>query len=345
MARRRYISTNTSVDKQVNRLGTQYGDFAALLYLLMIPHAEDDATLTGDPDELLATVLPMRRDRDADDVTRALEGMAELCLIEWDREAAVVRFPAASFYKYQTYIPDGKRRGANNGAQAHEPPQDSAEEKRSAQFSAEQRKTPQNRAYPSPSPSPSPSPTGEEKHTANGYERDAFDGTGGRQVYKTPLATEKRQAEAAAKDAADRNLIAECLNKNPHWFWYLRQNLASRPPPPAKLYAYAAGVLRRWQRGEGTPPAYSESASLFVTFDGRRVSSMGNRTSLPCYGRVCEKDFTYYLSDPADPLGPPVAAPPPAKTPGGASLTGEARRPNVYLADSPLATQCREVKA
>ncbi len=154
MARRRYISTCTSVDKDVNKLGTKYGDFAALLYILMIPHAEDDGTLTGDPEELLATVLPMRRDKTEADVAEALEGMAALQLIEWDTERGIVAFPADSFYRYQTYIPPAKRRGYAGDA-----PQDSAEEKQSAQISEQQRETPQNAAYPSPSLSPSPSPS------------------------------------------------------------------------------------------------------------------------------------------------------------------------------------------
>jgi hypothetical protein len=85
MARRRYVSTTISQDTRVNKLAVKYGDFAALLYTWMIPHAADDATLPGDPEELLYQVLPGRRDKTEADVQQALDGMAALGLIEWDR--------------------------------------------------------------------------------------------------------------------------------------------------------------------------------------------------------------------------------------------------------------------
>ena len=46
MARRRYISTAISTDTAVCKLAKKYGEFAAMLYTWMIPHAEDDAKLT-----------------------------------------------------------------------------------------------------------------------------------------------------------------------------------------------------------------------------------------------------------------------------------------------------------
>ena len=85
MARRRYLSTNISLDTAVNKLAVEYGDFAALLYTWMIPHAEDDASLSGDPEEILYTVIPGRRDKTVDDVIAALEGMEKLGLIIWER--------------------------------------------------------------------------------------------------------------------------------------------------------------------------------------------------------------------------------------------------------------------
>jgi hypothetical protein len=93
MSRRRYISTNTSTDKAFNLLGKQYGDFAAMLYLLMIPHADDDGTLTDDPDELLAKIVPMRRDKDTPDIEAALAGMQTLGLIEHDALPLLFLFP------------------------------------------------------------------------------------------------------------------------------------------------------------------------------------------------------------------------------------------------------------
>lgn len=151
MARRRYISTTTSTDKTVNKLATKHGDFAALLYVLMIPHAEDDGTLTGDPEELLAVVLPMRRDKDESDVAEALAAMSALGLITWDRERDLILFPAESFYRYQTYIKPVNRRGFTT---------DGTEEvKQSAQDSEQQRGTPQNAAsLPLPHSLPLPLP-------------------------------------------------------------------------------------------------------------------------------------------------------------------------------------------
>jgi hypothetical protein len=112
-----------ATDKRLNKLGIEYGDFAAMLYTWMIPHAEDSGCLNGDLDEFIATVIPMRRDKSAEDVAAALKGMVALDLIEWD--GAEIRFPPDSFYRYQSYVKDVNRR-------APEP------------ISEEQRKTPQN---------------------------------------------------------------------------------------------------------------------------------------------------------------------------------------------------------
>lgn len=110
MARRRYISTQISLDAAVDKLAQEYGDFAALLYTWMVPHAEDDATITGDPDELMFTVIPRRRDKTIEDVVAALEGMEKVGLIKWDRENKIIYFPPESFYRYQSYIREDKRR-------------------------------------------------------------------------------------------------------------------------------------------------------------------------------------------------------------------------------------------
>ncbi len=108
MGRKRFVSTDISLDPRVNKLAIEYGDFAALLYTWMIPHANDDATITGDPEQLLYLVVPGRRDKTVEDVVRALEGMHELGLICWDRESSKVTFPQ-SFYRYQSYIPPARR--------------------------------------------------------------------------------------------------------------------------------------------------------------------------------------------------------------------------------------------
>lgn len=127
MARRRYLSSAISTDKLVNRLALDAGDFAALLYTWMIPHAADNATLTGDPEELLMQVFPGRRDKEPEDVAQALAAMAELGLITWD-DCGCVRFPA-SFYKHQTYISAERREVAETA-------QNAADQRRSAQNGA-----------------------------------------------------------------------------------------------------------------------------------------------------------------------------------------------------------------
>jgi hypothetical protein len=147
VSRRRFISTDISTDTKVNKLAQHAGDFAALLYTWLIPHAADDARLPGDPEKLLLVVVPGRRDKTAEDVAAALQAMVDVGLIEWDGET--VNLPPTAFYKYQTYIPDGKRRGAHN----------TEDEREKEPNSAHQRKSAQNPAYPSHSPSPSPSPS------------------------------------------------------------------------------------------------------------------------------------------------------------------------------------------
>lgn len=142
------------MDARVNRLATQYGDFAALVYTWMIPHATDDGTLTGDVEELMCTVVPGLREKTAEDVTAALVGMNELGLVEWDN--GTIRFPREAFYRYQTYIPVAKRRG--NGD--------------------EQRISPQNTVSPPPSPPPSPPysppPPTEEQEDVTRIEREVL---------------------------------------------------------------------------------------------------------------------------------------------------------------------------
>lgn len=118
MARRRYVSTNVSIDGRLNRAAMDHSDFVALLYTWMIPHAGDDGMLRGDPDEILAQVFPLRRDLDGTQVREALEVLADerYGLITWDEVGRVVAFPAEAYYRYQSYIKDGNRRGARNTA-------------------------------------------------------------------------------------------------------------------------------------------------------------------------------------------------------------------------------------
>lgn len=135
MARRRYLTSDISTDKRVNDLARTAGDFAALLYTWMIPHAADDATLPGDPEELLMRVCPGRRDKEPDDVAAALAAMDALGLIAWDRAASIVRFPD-SFYRHQTYITEKRRGSAQPSAPAEGCGETAANQRTSAQNAA-----------------------------------------------------------------------------------------------------------------------------------------------------------------------------------------------------------------
>lgn len=113
MSRRRYISTDISIDRAIGKLVEQYGSDAALLYTWMIPHADDEGKLTGDPYEILSLVWSSLRSKTEDDVLRCLGQLSEFDLIIWDEEAKLVYFPVKSFYKYQSYIKPQNRRNVD----------------------------------------------------------------------------------------------------------------------------------------------------------------------------------------------------------------------------------------
>lgn len=156
MARRRYITTEISVDDRVTELA-EANLLVPLLYTWMIPHAEDDATLRGTPRQITLKVLP-GIPVTTQQVEDALSVMASAGLIEWERELGVIGFPPASFYRYQTNVPTPKRRTAPLAEYLRQLPelqQVSAYQRASAQNAEEQHTTAQTSASPSPSPSPS----------------------------------------------------------------------------------------------------------------------------------------------------------------------------------------------
>lgn len=135
MSRRRYISTEISTDTAVNRLAMK-SDFAALLYTWMIPHCGDDACIPADAEEILLLVMPGRRDKTPEDIEEALRLMQDFGLIHWDDDGKSVNYPPEAFYKYQSYIKDGARRGAHNSAEQRTDDDNSAKQRNSAQNSA-----------------------------------------------------------------------------------------------------------------------------------------------------------------------------------------------------------------
>jgi hypothetical protein len=106
----------------------------------MIPHAEDDCTITADADEIKLKVVPGFKKINDSDIEKAIKGILSTGLM-FKVNNSTLCFPSESFYKYQSYIPDSKRVSRFPTEEHRETPQN-AEEPR----------------YPSPSPSPSPSP-------------------------------------------------------------------------------------------------------------------------------------------------------------------------------------------
>jgi hypothetical protein len=151
MSRRRYISSAISTDSAVTKLAREHGEFAALLYTWMIPHSEDNGCIKADVDSLMLMVIPGFRWKTEDDVRDALNGMVSLGLIAWDEKRELISFPK-SFYKYQSYISNGRRAKASSdtldfdasSGNAAESAQETQQDEPSAQNAAEQRKSAQN---------------------------------------------------------------------------------------------------------------------------------------------------------------------------------------------------------
>lgn len=128
MARRRKLSTSISTDAAI----AQLSDFAALFYTWMIPHAEDDCSITGNPSELLFTVAPSRAALHTPaDVEAAIDEMCATKPALVARHEGRIHFDSESFYRHQSYIPETKR--ADNSALFTTPAQNSEEVRESAQ--------------------------------------------------------------------------------------------------------------------------------------------------------------------------------------------------------------------
>lgn len=110
MARRRNLSTEISDDRELNAIA-QMDDFAALLYTWSIPHAGDDRSLPGDPEDLLYLVMPRRRDRTPEDVERAVRAWVNAGLVDWVwvGRKRTIYLKEGSFYRYQDKIPTHRR--------------------------------------------------------------------------------------------------------------------------------------------------------------------------------------------------------------------------------------------
>lgn len=79
MANRRMLSKSISTSKQVNKMS----DFAQLLFTWAIAHADDFGYLDGDPEVVMATVIPMKRERSPEDVEMAIQEWVDADLVDW----------------------------------------------------------------------------------------------------------------------------------------------------------------------------------------------------------------------------------------------------------------------
>lgn len=163
MARRRYISTNISTDDEINALLAipDIGEFACLLYTWMIPHADDDASITGKPFELMLKVIPgIMRHRTINDVIQALESMEKVGLIRWNKEEKIIYFPTDNFYAYQNYISEKNKRISSEENPLNEAFQENPEEPKISQENPNNlQEIQENPSSLSPSPSLSFSPS------------------------------------------------------------------------------------------------------------------------------------------------------------------------------------------
>lgn len=131
MARKRYISTEISIDTKLNRVS----DLAALLYSWMVPHAGDNCRLSAkNAEELRLSVIPGRR-RSDEEIEAAVAELVDQQLIGREADGRYY-FPAESFYKYQTYIKPGNR--------AETPPINAANQRKTPEIAEDQRKTAEN---------------------------------------------------------------------------------------------------------------------------------------------------------------------------------------------------------
>lgn len=160
MSRRRYLSTDISTDTKVNQLARDYGDFAALLYTWLIPHAGEDGIVRGTAEEILYMVLPGRRDKTEADVDAALQAMQDVELLEWRPEERAAIFPSGSFYRYQSNVKSENRRADPLPYKHQRETARNSEERRATLESAEeQRQEAENSASVSISSSISSSPS------------------------------------------------------------------------------------------------------------------------------------------------------------------------------------------
>lgn len=115
MSRRRYLSTEISSDPIVAELAEAAGPWAVVLYTWLIPHAEDDGSVPGDPGKLKLQVVPgFELSRDV--LEQSLAAMLRLGLLVEGAAEKRLYFPPGSFYRHQSYIKEDRRTTAQIAA-------------------------------------------------------------------------------------------------------------------------------------------------------------------------------------------------------------------------------------
>jgi hypothetical protein len=163
MSRKRYIVTDISTDSKMAELAEIGGIFPLLLYTWMIPHAEDDGTITSNPAELCLKVVPGIRKITINDIKKAIEDIVSVKLMTQNNGR--LQFPLDNFYKHQSNITSAKKDLILNGGtisdwnklQRNLNKNKTAINADKPQETARRADKPQKDAVRAPSPLPSPS--------------------------------------------------------------------------------------------------------------------------------------------------------------------------------------------
>lgn len=257
MARHRKLSTSISVDPKVNKLISAHGEFAGLLYTWLIPHVEDNATMTGDIEEILMTVIPGIRNKEPDDVARALIGMTEVGLVAWDGDT--IYFPVESFYRHQNYVQQKNRRSEHH--------------RKTPQNAEEVRQTPQNASSLSPSyshslshsPSEAEEETEPKKPSLAVARCDRFDEFWAEYPRKIGKADAKRAWTTRLKKGADAGVLISAVST---YVAYIERNSIE-----TKFIAHPATWLRQGREED----VLTDEPRASMSTGQRNIASVLNR--------------------------------------------------------------------
>jgi len=236
MARKRYISTEISIDTKLNRVS----DLAALLYSWMVPHAGDNCRLSAkNAEELRLSVMPGRRRTD-DEIEGAVAELIDQGLIGQEADGRYF-FPAESFYKYQSYIKPGNR--------AETLPANAANRRKTPEISEDQRESPENTG----DQRESPENTGDQRETPENTTSFPL---------SLPLSLpflKAGRSEAPAVLETDQEAEAKLSHEPPKaWFEPLKRMYEKQPRRMALLFAWCVAAENKRFTGAQVADALAE---------------------------------------------------------------------------------------